>query len=597
MVSINNSNNSRSFGSSGILGLSSGIDSESVIEGMLSGTQSKIDKQLGLKQQTLWKQEIYRGVIGDIQSLQRKFFDTLNPQSNLLSNSFFSNQTVTSSSTNVQASSNQRTASELTIDSITQLATGSKIVSQSSVSNVIQCNVNSALITATSSINVSLDGVNKTISLHGLDNTEVLNNLQVDLNKAFGTGVTVAVDGTITTTGSRQLNISGSTENLACLGFTSSISNRVDLTTPLSNLNLKQDLVGTSYKFSINGINFEFNETQSLADVVDTINKSNANVTLSYSNVSDSFTLTSKTLGQGVQIDCTESEGNLLNALLKVDQPVYQTIDGKNAILSVNGTTIERNTNSFEVNQFKLNLISETNTKTVLSAKNNTTQVVEGLTKFVEEYNKLIDKVFTLTTEKSEYREYSPLTDEQKKDMSESEVELWETKAKTGLVRSDTNLVSLLSELRQVLFMRPTGSALSLSDMGIASSSFGDRGKLTIDSTKLNSALETRMNEVQSLFTDKDNGIASKFNAILNKNAQSSLSNPGRLVVVAGIANTTSDVKNSLTERIKSIELTIENFKRMYESQKTRYWKQFSQLETAMSKMNSQSSWLTQQLG
>lgn len=597
MVSINNSNNTRSFGSSGILGLSSGIDSESVIEGMLSGTQSKIDKQLGLKQQTLWKQEIYRGIIGDIQSLQRKYFDTLNPQSNLLSNSFFSNQTVTSSSLSVQATSYQRTASEFTIDSITQLATGSKIISQTNVSNAIQCNVNSTLITGTSSINISLDGVNKTISLYGLDNTEVLNNLQNDLNKVFGIGVNVAVDGTITTSGSRQINISGSIENLACLGFTSSISNRVDVNTPLSNLNLKQDLIGTNFKFSINGINFEFDETQSLANVVETINKSDANVTLSYSNVSDIFTLTSKTLGQGVQIDCVESEGNLLNALLKVDQATYQTIDGKNAILSVNGTTIERNTNNFEVNQFKLNLISETNTKTVLSSKNNTTQIVDGLTKFVEEYNKLIDKVFTLTTEKSEYREFSPLTDEQKKDMSETEVELWEKKAKTGLVRSDTNLVALLSELRQVLFMRPTGSSLSLNDMGIASSSFGDRGKLTIDTSKLNTALETRMNEVQSLFTDKENGIAVKFNAILNKNTQSSLSSPGRLVTVAGIANSTSDVKNTLTERIKSIELTIDNFKRMYESQKTRYWKQFSQLETAMSKMNSQSSWLTQQLG
>lgn len=597
MVSINNSNNSRSFGSSGILGLSSGIDSESVIEGMLSGTQTKIDKQLGLKQQTLWKQELYRGIIGDIQGLQRKFFDTLNPQSNFLSSSFFSNQTVTSSTSNVQASSNQRTASELTIDSITQLATGTKLISQNSVSNEVKCNVDSSLITASSTISVLLDGVSKTISLHGTDNLEVLTNLQIDLNKAFGTGVNVAIDGTITTNGSRQMSISGSPENLAILGFLSSVSNRVELTSALSKLNLKQDLVGTSFKFSINGINFEFNETQSLAEVVDTINKSNANVSLSYSNVSDVFTLTSKTLGQGVQIDCDESEGNLLNALLKVDQANYQSIDGKNAILSVNGTTIERNTNSFEVNQFKLNLISETNTKTVLSAKNNTTQIVDGLTKFVEEYNKLIDKVFTLTTEKAEYREFSPLTDEQKKDMSETEVELWEKKAKTGLVRSDTNLVSLLSELRQVLFTRPTGSSLSLSDMGVKSSNYGDRGKLTIDSTKLNQALETRMNEVQALFTDKDNGIAVKFNAILNKNAQSSLSNPGRLVVVAGIANTTSDAKNTLTERIKSIEVSIENFKRMYESQKERYWKQFSQLETAMSKMNSQSSWLTQQLG
>jgi len=214
----------------------------------------------------------------------------------------------------------------------------------------------------------------------------------------------------------------------------------------------------------------------------------------------------------------------------------------------------------------------------------------------VEDYNKLIDKVATLTTEKSEYREYSPLTDAQKKDMSESEIELWEKKAKTGLVRSDTNLVSLVTELRQSLFSE-LDSSISLKDIGLSSGSYSDRGKLSIDTTKLSDALENRMDEVQNLFTNSVTGIASKFNTILNKNIQTSIGNPGRLVLVAGIANTSTDVKNSLNDRIKSIESTISNLQRMYDSQKERYWKQFSNLETAMSKLNSQSSWLTQQLG
>lgn len=596
MVSINNSNNSRSYGTSGILGLSSGIDSESVIEGMLAKTQTKIDKQLGLKQQILWKQEIYRNVISDIQGLQRKFFDNLNPKSNLLSKSFFSSQTVTSSSTSVSATSNRSSSSELVVDYISQLASGSKIVSQSSVSKDIKLTVDSAQITTDSMINVTLDGITKSVKLVGANEVEVLGNLQQDLNKLFGTGIVVSSDGSITTTSSRQLSISGTTENLASIGLLTSTSNRVDLNAKLMDLNLKQSLVGPNYTFKINGVEFNFDETKSINEIIDTINQSKANVSLSYSNISDTFTLTSKTLGQGVMIECDETSGNFLSSLLKVNETEYNLVDGQNAKLSVNGQAIERNSNSFEVNQFKLNLLSTNNSPSTLSARNSVTQVVDTISKFVEDYNKLIDKVYTLTTEKSEFREYSPLTDAQKKDMSESEIELWEKKAKTGLVRSDTNLVSLVTELRQSLFS-DLDSTITLKDIGISSGSYSDRGKLTIDTTKLSDVLENRMDEVQNLFTNSVTGLASKFNTILNKNIQTSIGNPGRLVLVAGIANTSTDEKNSLNDRIKTIESTITNLQRMYESQKERYWKQFSNLETAMSKLNSQSSWLTQQLG
>ena len=596
MVSINNSNNSRSYRSSGILGLSTGIDSESVIEGMLAKTQTKIDKQLGLKQQTLWKQEIYRDVISNIQNLQRKYFDNLNPKTNLLSKSFFSSQTVTSSSDSVIASSNQSRSSELTIDYIKQLATGSQVISQNSVTSSIKLTIDPSKITSDSSINVSLDGVTRAIQLSGTSTEEVLSNLQETLNKSFGTGVVVQTDGTITTLSSRQITFSGTPENLSILGLSASASNRVNLSSQLKDLKLNQSLNNTSFKFKINGVEFNFDESKTVSEVIDTINQSKANVSLSYSNINDRFVLSSKILGQGVDIDVEDLSGNLMGSLFKVSSDEFNRIEGKNAILSVDGQEIERNSNNFEVNQFKLNLVSTNTNKTVLSAKNSTNEVSSTITKFVEEYNSLVDKIYSLTTEKSEYRDYSPLTDAQKEEMSEKEIELWEKKAKTGLVRSDTNLVSLMSELRQSLMSKGDGS-LSLNDMGITSGSYSDRGKLSIDPTKLNEALETRMDEVQALFTDVNTGLAQKFNAVLNKNAQTSLSNPGRLVSVAGIANTSSDIKNTMYDRIKSIESSITNLQRMYDSQKDRYWKQFSNLETAMSKLNSQSSWLTQQLG
>lgn len=77
MSSINTSNYWSSSASSnkGMSGMISGMDTESMVEQMLSGTQSKIDAQEALKQQTLWKQEIYRDMITTINDFRNKYFN------------------------------------------------------------------------------------------------------------------------------------------------------------------------------------------------------------------------------------------------------------------------------------------------------------------------------------------------------------------------------------------------------------------------------------------------------------------------------------------------------------------------------------------
>ena len=48
---------------------------------------------------------------------------------------------------------------------------------------------------------------------------------------------------------------------------------------------------------------------------------------------------------------------------------------------------------------------------------------------FVEKYNEFVDKTQTLLTEKK-YRDFPPLTDAQREDLTDKEIELWEEKAK-----------------------------------------------------------------------------------------------------------------------------------------------------------------------
>ena len=82
-----------------VSGLVSGMDTEEMVEKMLSGTQAKIDKQTGLQQQLEWKQEIYRDLIQNINSFRDKYFSFYSSaNTNLLSRSFYNTMSVMSSS-------------------------------------------------------------------------------------------------------------------------------------------------------------------------------------------------------------------------------------------------------------------------------------------------------------------------------------------------------------------------------------------------------------------------------------------------------------------------------------------------------------------
>ena len=108
-----------------IAGLASGMDTESMVQSMLSGTQSKIDKQTGLKQQLEWKQDIYRSLITKINTFSDKYFSYYGSgDTNLMSSSLYNTMTGVSSSSNIKVTSVSGNAvSSMKIDSIDRLAT------------------------------------------------------------------------------------------------------------------------------------------------------------------------------------------------------------------------------------------------------------------------------------------------------------------------------------------------------------------------------------------------------------------------------------------------------------------------------------------
>ena len=203
-------------------------------------------------------------------------------------------------------------------------------------------------------IGFQLDGKLKTITFDAdftdqvmTDPTEAnfCNTLQSTIDKAFGVvNVSDRIIHTQVNAGELSFTASGSqlvihsigedTETLSLLGLIDKQSNRLFSTAELKDLSLSTALhTQDTYKFTINAIEFEFNKADSLSTVIDRINSGRAGVTISYSYITDRFTMTSKEQGLGENIVITETHGNLMTAFGLTKQANAQNIYGENAVL------------------------------------------------------------------------------------------------------------------------------------------------------------------------------------------------------------------------------------------------------------------------
>ncbi|MFC4355282.1 flagellar filament capping protein FliD [Chryseomicrobium palamuruense] len=228
-----------------------------------------------------------------------------------------------------------------------------------------------------------------------------------------------------------------------------------------------------------------------------------------------------------------------------------------------------------------------------VSISTDTEAPFQTIKKAIESYNEMIEKFEKQVVEKH-YKDFPPLTDDQRKELSESEIKLWDEKARSGLLRSDPILRETLTNLRRAFADPveglPAGSLNTLSAIGITTGNFREGGKLNIDEAKLRQALAEKPDEVMQLFTKKTagQGVAERVYTELNDSIRK-LSNK------AGAPTALND-NSTLTQRLKQMDTQIKTWQSRLVSIEDRYWKQFSAMEKAMNQMNQQSSWIQQNM-
>lgn len=269
---------------------------------------------------------------------------------------------------------------------------------------------------------------------------------------------------------------------------------------------------------------------------------------------------------------------------------------GTNAKFTYNGVLpIETSKNEYTINNLTIKFNSVTQNEETITVGHNTQESFDKIVQYINKYNELIEKVNGKLTE-TRYRDYHPLSDEEKEGMTEDQVKKWEERAQSGLLRNDSILSGALNQMRMD-FYTPISGALEgfrqLSDIGITTTSnYLDRGRLTINEEKLRQKLQESPEAVFKLFsadgtTADTQGIAQR----VRKTIKGTITN---IEAKAGKSNWTNQ-QFTIGRNLTTIDSQIDRFEDRLSTVENRYWRQFTEMEKAIQKANSQSAYLMQQ--
>jgi len=303
----------------------------------------------------------------------------------------------------------------------------------------------------------------------------------------------------------------------------------------------------------------------------------------------------------------TDAQNVLSNWATQTASTGSVRINGTDSKIWLNGAEFTSNTNNFSINGLTISAkaVSAKNDDGSLKTTSVTTSTdVDGIYNmvkgFLKGYNDLIKEMEGLFNADSA-KGYEPLTDTQKESMSDDEVTKWEKKIKDSLLRRDDNLSGIMTAMKSSMSQsfNINGESFSLSTLGIGTLSYfsaaaNEKGVYHIDgdtedsstsgkSDKLREAITNNQDDVVSFLSQLSQGL---YSTLTKKMASSSLSS----------AYTIYNDK-AMASQQKEYKTAIEEWEDKISEYEDKYYKQFSSMESAMSTLQSSSSYLSQLMG
>ncbi|WP_054739616.1 flagellar filament capping protein FliD [Cellulosilyticum ruminicola] len=340
-----------------------------------------------------------------------------------------------------------------------------------------------------------------------------------------------------------------------------------------------------SGSIGICGVEVAFDETMTIEGfqnaVKEKLTDMGKDVSFKFDESAGAFIINSNETGKDQSITLEDGGTGILAAMGVQEVNGGYTYEGTNAKVIYNdGVTIESESNDIEINGLKFTAVTQTSQPVTVSISKDIDTMVNSIKSFVQDYNDLLSEMNSMLNADSA-KSYEPLTDEEKEAMTDKQVEQWEEKIKGAILRKDSGLSDLTSLFRTTMSTDYASQGLNkncsmLSHIGIGSTNWSDRGKLTVNEEKLKKALTENGDDAVKLITT----IANKLESELVKRSTST--------ELRSYNQYFSD--KTLTSNISKYKTELERAQKRYDSAETALYKKFTAMETAMNNMNSQSS-------
>lgn len=293
-----------------------------------------------------------------------------------------------------------------------------------------------------------------------------------------------------------------------------------------------------------------------------------------------------------------------LGATVPTDQGqkllVAHKASASNAEIVLNGTTFEGDSNNFSINGLNITALSVSGEMSITTATD-----VDGIYNmvkdFLKEYNEVVnamEKGYNAAAAKG----YEPLTDDEKAELSDKEVEKWEQKIKDSILRRDDTLRSVLSGMSTNMskVFEVNGKKYSLSSFGIKTAGYFNTAEnesyaYHIDNDPEDSVSSANEDKLRKMIEEDPDTVASFFTqlatTVYDDLHERMTANP-TLSSSYKIYND-KQMQSEYDEYTKTIKKWEEKLKDMEDF----YYKKFSAMETALAKLQSQTNSLSSLLG
>ena len=291
-------------------------------------------------------------------------------------------------------------------------------------------------------------------------------------------------------------------------------------------------------------------------------------------------------------------------------------IDGRDAVIALNGVKYTNTTNDFAINGLNISVngvtddvadpdstdLSSLNDSTAISINTTTDSqgIYDTVKDFLTEYNNIINEITKLYNADSA-GSYEPLTDDEKDKMSDTEIEKWETKIKDSLLRRDSSLSSVMNTMMTSMSqpIEINGKSYSLSSFGIQTLGYlnaaeNEQNAYHIDGDEDDENTSGNQDKLMAAITSDPDTVI-EFMKQLSTNLYKSIDDQMQSNDLRSRYKIYND--KEMDKQYKNLTKTIKEWERKVSDKEDYYYKQFSNMETALAKLQSQTSSISSMLG